>query len=72
MNAKTKTKGTHLLWEDHLLEAARDLTRRNLEPFDGDETETLSKLFCLALDMVNGNMTLGEYENAIAKMKEKE
>jgi len=38
---------------------------------DGDETEDLSKFFLIELDMLNGNLTLKEYQAKIKQLKNK-
>ena len=38
------------------------------EWLDGDRTENIAKLFLLELDILNGNITLKEYEKKIAKI----
>jgi len=48
---------------------SEDISKSGSEPLDGDETERLGRLLTLELDLRQGNITIGEYEEELSRLE---
>jgi hypothetical protein len=62
--------GNWKMWVEQLAERiSRDIFDSGDDPLDGDETERIGKLLTLELDLMQGNLNIEEYEEALSGLE---